>query len=81
MSGACSRRSGRDAVVPPAAVSAFQAEMLSQQVDWQMHIYGGAQHGFTNPQAHDTATGIVYNPLAAKRAWQLARDFLSEVFS
>ena len=70
-----------DPLVPPSAVSAFQAEMVAQQIDWQVHVYGGAQHGFTNPQAHDTQTGIVYNQLAAKRAWLLTREFLTEIFS
>ncbi len=58
----------------------FQKEMDASQADWQMHIYGQAMHGFTNPQANDTNLGIVYNKQAAQRSWQAMKTFLAEIF-
>ena len=37
-----------DPVVPPAQRLAFEEEMRAGDVDWQMHLYGGAVHSFTN---------------------------------
>lgn len=70
-----------DPMVSSAAVAAFQHEMTAARVDWQMHIYGHTLHAFTNPQAHDTESGLVYNQLADKRAWVAAKNFLAEIFA
>jgi dienelactone hydrolase len=70
-----------DPMVPPPQLAAFENEMNEAQVDWQVHIYGHAKHGFTNPTAHDEKSGIVYNSLADKRSWISMRDFFAEVFS
>jgi hypothetical protein len=37
------------------------------------------QHAFTNPQAHDTHLGTVYNEVADKRSWRAMTDFLNEL--
>ncbi|MES2217534.1 MAG: dienelactone hydrolase family protein [Pseudomonadota bacterium] len=70
-----------DPMAPPAMLSAFENEMTANHVDWQVNIYGNTQHGFTNPTAHDSKSGIVYNSLADKRSWISMRDFFAEVFS
>ena len=69
-----------DPMVPAEEVAAFQAEMTAAHIDWQMHIYGGTMHGFTNPQANDPGFGTLYNALADKRSWRVAKDFLTEIF-
>lgn len=69
-----------DPMVTPDHVAAFQKEMTTAGVDWQMHIYGHAMHGFTNPIANDPNFGIVYNANAAQRSWVAMKNFLSEVF-
>jgi dienelactone hydrolase len=70
-----------DPLVPPTQINDFAAEMNAAHVDWQIHMYGHAVHGFTNPVAHDAKAGIVYNNLADKRSWISMREFFAEVFS
>lgn len=69
-----------DPMVSAKDIEHFQTEMTKAQVDWQMHIYSHTQHGFTNPIAHDTKLGIIYNELAARRSWQEMKDFFVEIF-
>lgn len=70
-----------DPMVPPDKVLAFEQEMTALGADWQVHIYGQTMHAFTNPIANDPDFGTVYNPLAAKRAWQSIQNFLVECFN
>src|SRR5207245_10086766 len=49
---------GDDPFVKPEQVTAFEDEMRQETVDWQVHVYGGAVHSFTNPEAgNDSAKG------------------------
>lgn len=68
-----------DPMAPPAAVQALEAELSAAGADWQIHVYGGTMHAFTNPQARDPAFGTVYSATAARRAWESTRAFLAEV--
>jgi dienelactone hydrolase len=68
-----------DPMVPVEAVAAFEAEMTAAQVDWQIHVYGGAKHAFTNPAATDPNAPTVYNLAADRRSWTSTTDFLAEV--
>jgi dienelactone hydrolase len=70
-----------DPMVPPEQVAAFQQEMTTAGVDWQLHVYGNTMHGFTNPTANDPGFGTVYSALADKRAWIAMKDFFAEVFA
>jgi dienelactone hydrolase len=69
-----------DPMVPVAQVMAFQDEMTVANVDWQIHVYGGTMHGFTNPKAHDPGFGTVFNSIADKRSWISMQDFFKEIF-
>lgn len=70
-----------DPSVPLDQVRTFQEEMTRIKADWQMIIYGGAVHGFTNPEAgSDKSTGIAYDEPADKRSWQAMKDFFAEIF-
>lgn len=69
-----------DPMVPPEQVLAFEKEMTEGGVDWQIHIYGGTMHAFTNPAANNPSFGTVYNEVAAKRAYQSIANFLAELF-
>src|SRR5690606_39705227 len=57
-----------DPLAPPDDVRAFQEEMTRAGADWQLHIYGGTQHAFTNPKAANPDAGLVYHPVAERRA-------------
>lgn len=70
-----------DPYVPPAQVQAFWDEMKKAGVDYQVVLYGGAVHTFTNPEAgNDPSKGAAYNERADKRSWQAMKDFFTEVF-
>lgn len=68
-----------DPLAPPEDVRAFETEMTHAKVDWQLHSYGGTAHGFTNPKAANPSAGMMYNPIAERRAMASLRDFLAEV--
>jgi dienelactone hydrolase len=38
-----------DPIVQPAERQAFEAEMRAANVSWQLHLYGGVVHSFTDP--------------------------------
>ena len=61
-------------------VADFTKEMEAAAVDYQINLYGGAQHGFTNPAADSLGRpGIAYNFLADARSWSAMRQFLTEL--
>lgn len=68
-----------DPLVKPESMNSFCQEMTDAKVDWQVQMYGHVQHAFTNPLAHDTQLGLIYNAVAAQRAWQAMSNFLSEI--
>lgn len=70
-----------DPMVPVPAVNALEDEMTAAGVDWQIHVYGGTKHAFTNPDANNPDLGTVYNAVAARRAWATTADFLAEVLA
>lgn len=70
-----------DPYVSSASVSALETEMRAAGVDWQLLVYGGAVHSFTNPGAgSDPAKGSAYNAAADRRSWAALQDFLAEIF-
>ncbi len=72
---------GDDPHVPMKDVMAFWKEMREADVKWQMNIYGGAVHSFSNPAAgNDISSGAAYNESAAKRAWRDMQQFFKEIF-
>ncbi|MGZ3632913.1 MAG: dienelactone hydrolase family protein [Parachlamydiaceae bacterium] len=71
----------QDPFVPQRDILAIQEEFSRANIDWQMYIYGNAAHAFTNPQAHDVESGLVYNESTANRSWQSMQIFLKEYLS
>lgn len=69
-----------DPRVTGSEVSAFETEMTENKVDWQVHVYGGTMHSFTNPEANDPDFGTVYNAIADRRSWIAMKNFLTEIF-
>jgi dienelactone hydrolase len=60
--------------------SAFEDEMTAARADWQMHLYSGAMHGFSEQPAPGSATrpGVGYDQNADRRAWTAACDLLQQ---
>jgi dienelactone hydrolase len=70
-----------DPFVPPDQILAFEQEMRNGRVNWQLSIYGGAVHGFTNPaNGTDPSKGIAYNEQADRRSWAEMRMLFDETF-
>jgi dienelactone hydrolase len=68
-----------DPLVPVADVVAFQQEMTDAKVDWQVHVYGGTKHAFTNPDVTDPNAPTLYNDAADRRSGKALLDFFEEV--
>jgi dienelactone hydrolase len=49
-------------------------------VDWQMHLYSGAGHSFTNKNANGARPGFEYHEQSDMRSWRAMGDFFTEVF-
>jgi dienelactone hydrolase len=46
-----------------------------------MNTYGGARHGFTNPDAAEFGMeNLVYNKRADERSWARMQEFFGEIF-
>jgi dienelactone hydrolase len=72
---------GDDAFIPPSQVEAFEDEMRQAHVDWQVLVFGGAHHAFTNPQADEHhIPNIAYNADADRRSWAAMKSFFDEIF-
>lgn len=70
-----------DPHVPLTDVTAFAEEMNGTGADWQLNVYGGAQHGFTHSGASPGAVpGVAYDPVADSRAYSATRGLLAEIF-
>lgn len=69
-----------DPMVTPDQVLAFETEMSHAGVDWQVHVYGGTKHAFTNPAANNPDFGTVYSQTANRRAEQSLANFFHELF-
>jgi dienelactone hydrolase len=71
-----------DPHVPAADVATFAEEMNHAEADWQLVMYGRAQHGFTHRHAVPGATpGVAYDRLADERSFAAARTFLAEALA
>jgi dienelactone hydrolase len=70
-----------DTLVPMSQLAAFEEEMSRTSVDWQVQVYGGAGHGFTNPEADDPgAPELAYHAAADRRSWAAMIGLFDEVF-
>ncbi|QDT02578.1 Dienelactone hydrolase family protein [Rubripirellula lacrimiformis] len=70
-----------DPFVPKADIEAFIAELNAAHVDWQMNVYAGAVHSFTQPMAgNDNSKGAAYNEQADHRSWLAMEAFFQEIF-
>ncbi len=71
-----------DSFIPADRVAAFKDGLEKSGADWQMVTYGGARHGFTNPDAAKYGLeGVAYNEKADRRSWALMQSFFEEIFA
>ncbi|MCU0787738.1 MAG: dienelactone hydrolase family protein, partial [Verrucomicrobia bacterium] len=70
-----------DPYAPAAEVTALQEELRKAGADWQLILYGGAVHSFTDWNAgSDNSRGAAYNERADQRSWAAMQQFLDELF-
>jgi dienelactone hydrolase len=70
-----------DPMIGTEAREAFVQEMRASGADWQMELYGGVVHSFTNPDADKQGNPAVkYNARADVRSWAKLQEFLDEIF-
>jgi dienelactone hydrolase len=70
-----------DPIVDNAQRRDFEEEMRGGGVDWQLYVYGGAVHSFTNPRASQIdLPGIDYDEPTDRRSWQAMLNLFDEVF-
>jgi dienelactone hydrolase len=68
-----------DPLVPPDQRVAFEEEMRAGGVDWQLLLYGGAAHSFTNPAADALGVpGIAYHEPTDRRSWAVMLQLFEE---
>ncbi|MBK1706790.1 dienelactone hydrolase family protein [Halochromatium glycolicum] len=71
-----------DSFVAPEVVTHFQEKLEAAGANWEMDLYGGVRHGFTNPDAAKYGIeNLRYDAQADARSWQRMQTFFDEVFS
>src|SRR6266496_2025869 len=61
---------GADPFVPPEQVEAFKKEMQAAGAQFEVVVYPGAKHGFTNPDAGSYGMDqLAYNAAADRQSW------------
>jgi dienelactone hydrolase len=70
-----------DPLVPADERLAFEREMRAAKIDWRLYVYGGAVHGFANPNAGKLGNPAVqYSPITHRRSWREMLALFDEVF-
>ena len=70
-----------DTFIPADRIEAFKAGLDQAKADWEMIIYSGTRHSFTNPAADSRGMeNLAYNEMAAKRSWIAMTALFDEVF-
>lgn len=73
-----------DAFIPMEQVNAFEQEMHAANVDYNLVVYEGAEHSFTNPGADEIAEqysmAVGYDEQADQKSWEQMQEFFSEMF-
>ena len=71
-----------DPMIAAEQRAGFESEMRDAGVDWQMHLYGGTVHSFTNQNAarRNRPDAIRYSPQADRRSWASMTELFDEVF-
>ncbi len=69
-----------DPVVPAEDRATFAREMKEAGADWQLHVFGGVGHSYTNREIDAMGMpGFAYNERADRRAWTLMLSLFDEV--
>jgi dienelactone hydrolase len=68
-----------DPIVTAAQRDSFLAEASAAGIDWQLHLYGGVGHSFTNPDIDALGLpGFAYDEAADRRSWAAMLSLFEE---
>jgi len=72
-----------DPGIPAEQRASFEQEMRTGKVDWQLTLFGGVVHSFTNPDAVRLGRPEFarYDAKADARSWRQMCDFFAEIFA
>ena len=72
-----------DSSVTAEQIAKFEQEMKAAKADWQFVNFSGARHCFSQPEDADQPadSNCRYDERAAKRAFEMTRDFFREQFA
>lgn len=63
------------------SIPGYITAMEKSGIDWQLIIYGGAKHSFTNPNADQFGMdALAYSKSADRRSWANMKLFFDEIF-
>jgi dienelactone hydrolase len=70
-----------DPGIPAEQRAAFETEMRAGKVAWEMHVYGGTVHSFTNPEADAMGRPEMarYDARADRVSWQSMTELFEEI--
>jgi dienelactone hydrolase len=69
-----------DPVSPKAHRDAFEAEMDAAGARWELFVFGGVVHSFTDPSA-DRPGASMYNERAMRQGYAVAHAFIADAFA
>ena len=70
-----------DPLIPPEQRLDFEREMRAGKVDWRLYLFGGAVHGFANPDADKAKhPALAYHRPTDERSFRAMRDLFDETF-
>jgi dienelactone hydrolase len=71
-----------DPFVAPEVAAGFQAALEEAGADWEMVVFGGVRHSFTNPGADQRGMeALKYDADADLRSWAGMQEFFREIFA
>jgi dienelactone hydrolase len=70
-----------DPMAPKGVVDALQAGLTAAGIDWEVAVYGGTKHAFTDIHADRAGRpeAIAYDARADRRSWNAFTQFLAEI--
>lgn len=75
---------GADSLVAPSHLEHFRKEMDSIKADYEVIVYPGAQHAFSNPAATDIGKKfklkVAYDQAADTTSWNDMKKFFGKIF-
>ena len=69
-----------DPTAPLSEVDALIKELRDARVDFQLELYGGVKHGFTQPLNNAPNRSSLYNERAARLSWASMQTMFKDVF-